>query len=443
MAAKREMWGSRFGFIMAAAGSAVGLGNIWSFPFKTGENGGGAFLILYLIFIAVFGLSVVIAEMVIGRTAQKNPVGAFRALGGKAWPLVGYLGVFTGFVILSFYIVVAGWTIAYIGFMASGALSNPDATVLTDTFTGFIGGGVTPIVLAGVFMVATAAVVLGGIGGGIERASKLLMPLLFGLLLVMVVRSLTLDGAGAGLRFFLVPDWSKVSGDTFTAAIGQAFFSLSLGMGALVTYGSYLGRDTNIGSSAGIIVLLDTLVAVLAGLMVLPAVFAYGLDAAAGPGLSFITLPAVFAAMPGGMIFGVVFFTLLFVAALTSAVSLLEVVVTYLIDETRLTRTQATVFAALVCFVLGIPSSLSQGAMDITVFGRSFLDAADFLATNLLLPLGGLLTAVFVGWVLGPRAVAALTNNGTTGTALAPIWLWVVRVVAPLGIGWVLITGLL
>ena len=440
--AGREQWGSRFGFIMAAAGSAVGLGNIWGFPFQAGSNGGGAFLILYLVFIAVFGLSVVMAEMTMGRMTRLNPAGAFRKLGGGAWPVVGYIGVFTGFVILSFYIVIAGWTIAYMWFMLSGALATPDAEVLTGTFTGLIGSGANPIVLAAVFMVLTAGVVIGGIGGGIERASKVLMPLLFLLLIAMVVRSVTLDGAGEGIRFFLVPDWSKVTGATVTAALGQAFFSLSLGMGALITYGSYLNKQISIPGSAAIVVSLDTSVAVLAGFMVLPAVFAYGLNPGEGPGLSFITLPAVFAEMPAGAVFGFVFFALLFVAALTSAVSLLEVVVTYLVDETPLGRKGATLVAAVVCFLLGIPSSLSQGAAEITVFGMSFLDAMVWLAFNLLLPLGGMLTALFVGWKLARRAVEAAAPEGAGGFALGGAWLFVLRFIAPIGIAWVLIKGL-
>ncbi|MCK5858687.1 MAG: sodium-dependent transporter [Abyssibacter sp.] len=442
MAAAREHWGSRFGFIMAAAGSAVGLGNIWKFPYETGANGGGAFLLLYLLFIVVFGASLILAEMVLGRASGQNPVGAFRSLGGGRWPLVGYLGVFTGFVILSFYIVIAGWTIAYMGFMLDGSLISGDAESIGAKFSAFISGGATPVLLAGLFMVATVIVVLGGIGKGIERASKLLMPVLFVLLLVLIARSVSLPGAGEGLRFFLVPDWSKVDGGTFTSAIGQAFFSLSLGMGALITYGSYLPKTTPMPGSAAIIVGLDTLVALLAGFMILPAVFAYGLDPAAGPGLTFVTLPVVFSQMPAGAIFGFVFFALLFVAALTSAVSLLEVVVTYLVDETRLTRRPAALIAGCICFGLGVPSSLSQGAVDIQIFGMDFLTAAASL-TDLLLPIGGLCTALFVGWKLGPKSVALVTNNGTQRFALATVWLFILRFVAPIGIAYVLISGML
>ncbi|MGJ8670010.1 MAG: sodium-dependent transporter [Oceanococcus sp.] len=437
----REHWGSRFGFVMAAAGSAVGLGNIWKFPYVTGENGGGAFLLLYLAFILVFGVSLVMAEMAIGRMTQKNPVGAFKQLAGGAWPLVGYLGVATGFIILSFYIVIAGWTVAYMVFMLSGELATTDSAEIAHVFTNLIGGSFWPLVLAAIFLLTTCGVVIGGIGRGIERASRLLMPALFIMLLVLVGRAVTLDGAGEGLAFYLVPDFSKVTGSTFTAAIGQAFFSLSLGMGALITYGSYLSKTERLPGAAFMVVGLDTLVAVLAGLMILPAVFAYGLDPGAGPGLTFITLPVVFAQMPAGTIFGFVFFALLFVAALTSAVSLLEVVVTWLVDEQNMGRGAAVAVAASVCMLLAIPSALSQGAVDGFVFGgKSFLDWAAQL-TDILLPLGGLLTALFVGWVMGPRIVDEITNHGEVPFPLAKLWLFICRIIAPLGIAWVLIAG--
>lgn len=442
MAETREHWGSRFGFIMAAAGSAVGLGNIWKFPYVTGENGGGAFLIIYIAFVFVFGLSLVMAELVLGRTTQKNPVGAFKQLAGSAWPLVGMLGIFTGFVILSFYIVVAGWTLAYIGFMTTGQLATDDPAALGKAFGAFIGEGSAPVVYAGIFMLLNAVMVIGGIGKGIERMSKLLMPVLFVLLLILVVRSLTLPGASQGIAFYLTPNFSAVTAHTWTAAIGQAFFSLSLGMGALITYGSYMTRDQSIPTSAVSVVALDTTVAILAGLLIFPAVFAFGFDTSSGPGLAFITLPAVFASMPGGEFFGILFFTLLALAALTSSVSLLEVVVTYLIDEWHLTRRNATIAAALACFAVGIPSALSQGASDIFVIhGTPFLDwMVQF--TNFLLPLGGLFIALFVGWKMGPAAIAAATNGGEAKFPFASAWVWVLRIVAPIGIAWVLLQPL-
>lgn len=442
MTGTRENWGTRFGFIMAAAGSAVGLGNIWRFPYTTGEQGGGAFLLLYLGFILLFGLAVVIAELVMGRTSQRNPVGAFTKLGGKQWAPVGMMGVIAGFTILSFYIVVAGWTLAYIFLMSQGSLNDSSAENLEKVFTNFITNPIDPILYATVFMGLCAIVVAGGIGKGIERASKLFMPILFAILIVLVVRSVTLPGAEAGIRFFLVPDWGKVSSETITAAIGQAFFSLSLGMGALITYGSYMPKQHNLPADALLVVLLDTGVALLAGFVILPAVFAAGLNPSAGPGLTFITLPAVFAEIPGGQFFGILFFVLLAIAALTSAVSLLEVVVAYFVDEHKISRKKATIGVSAICLGLGIPSSLSLGVWDFKLLDKGFMDWMEYLSVNILLPTGALLTALFVGWKMGPKAIQAVTNEGQLNIPSMRLWVFVLRFVAPLGILWVLISGL-
>ena len=440
----RENWGSRFGFIMAAAGSAVGLGNIWRFPYTTGENGGGAFLLIYLAIIFGFGLAVVMAEMLIGRTAQKNPVGAFKQLGGKAWPLVGYMGVLTGFIITSFYVVVAGWCLAYVGFMATGSVATADPDVLGGTFTDFISSTTSPLVYALAFMGIVVAVLLGGIASGIERANKILMPALFVLLLLLVARSVTLDGAAEGLRFYLVPDWSKVTLETFREAVAQAFFSISLGMGTMITYGSYLSLKENIPTSAATVVLLDSSVAILAGLMIIPAVFAAGLNPSAGPGLTFITLPAVFASMPAGTFFGVLFFVLLSIAALTSAVSILEPMIAYFVDEHKLNRRKVVFGVCAVCFGLGIPASLSLGVMSgIKFFGLNWFDLMDTLANNILLPLGGFFVSLFAGWFWGPRALQAMSNDGTINQPWAPIWLFVVRFIAPISIAWILASSLI
>jgi neurotransmitter:Na+ symporter, NSS family len=444
MQGTREHWGSRFGFIMAAAGSAVGLGNIWRFPYTTGQNGGGAFLLIYFGIIIAFGISVVMAEMLIGRSAQRNPVGAFRVLGGRGWPLVGYFGVCTGFVILSFYIVVAGWTLAYIVHMARGALHTSDAAALGQIFGDFVASPLEPLGYAAAFMALTAWVVLGGINKGIERANKILMPLLFVLLLVLVVRAVTLPGAMAGVRFYLTPDWSAVGPDTFFAAISQAFFSLSIGMGTMLTYGSYLSLRENLPSSALTVGLVDSTAAFLSGLMVLPAVFAFGFAPNAGPGLTFITLPAVFSAMPFGDLFGVLFFLLLAIAALTSAVSILEPLVSYTVDEHGISRRRVVIGAAIVCFLLGVPASLSFGVMaELTVFGKNWFDLMDFLANNLMLPIGGLGTALFVGWAWRAPALRALSNEGQLHQPWAPVWLFILRYLAPAGILWILISALI
>ncbi|MBI2383813.1 MAG: sodium-dependent transporter [Gammaproteobacteria bacterium] len=439
----RENWGSRFGFIMAAAGSAIGLGNIWRFPYMTGSNGGGAFLLIYLGIVIGFGLSLLMAEMVLGRTTQKNPVGAFRALGGGAWPAVGYLGVLTGFVILSFYIVVAGWTLAYIAHMATGALSAPGLDY-GKIFGDFVASPVEPVVYAGVFMALTCWIVVGGISKGIERWNKVLMPALFVILLILVARALTLPGAAKGVAFYLVPDFSKVTAQTFYDAISQAFFSLSIGMGTMLTYGSYLSKDENLPSATLTVALLDTAAAFLAGLMIIPAVFAFGLNPSAGPGLTFITLPAVFAAMPLGAPFGVLFFALLAIAALTSAISILEPMIAYLVDEHSLPRRGMTIVASVVCFALGIPASLSFGAWSgFTVGGKTWFDLMDFMANNLMLPVGGLCTALFIGWFWSREARHHLSNEGRLAQPWAPLWTFVLRFVAPLGILWIMLAAFL
>jgi neurotransmitter:Na+ symporter, NSS family len=432
----RENWGSRFGFIMAASGSAIGLGNIWRFPYITGQNGGSAFILIYLAIVLFFGLSLVMAEMVIGRTTQRNPVGAFRALGGGRWPLVGYMGVFTGFVILSFYIVVAGWTLAYMFFMGSGAIDSTSAEFLTQNFQSFVGGGLAPIACAGLFMALTALIVVGGVAKGIEASNKILMPALFVILLVLLARSVTLPGAERGLQFILVPDFSKVTAQTFIDAISQAFFSLSIGMGTMLTYGSYLSRKENLPTATLSVVSLDAFAAILAVFMVL--------SPSAGPGLTFITLPAVFSAMPMGGFFGVLFFALLSIAALTSAISILEPMVAYVVDEHGISRRKTVIVAALVCFALSIPASMSFGAWaGFTIGGRNWFDLMDFLANSILLPLGGLLTALFVGWKWAGPAVHQLSNEGALRLPWTPVWLFILRFLAPLGILWIAASALL
>jgi NSS family neurotransmitter:Na+ symporter len=444
MSGAREHWGSRLGFIMASAGSAVGLGNVWKFPYMAGSNGGGAFLVIYLGCVLFFGLSLVMAELAIGRTTQLNPVGAFRKLAGRRWSVVGGLGVATAFIILSFYIVVAGWTLAYVVFMAEGTFGGLNVDQNTTIFTGFVSAPVQPLIYAAVFTVLMIGVVLGGVASGIERASKWLMPLLFILLIVLAVRAVTLPGAGEGLAFYLSPDWSKVTAGTWGGAVSQAFFSLSLGMGAMLTYGSYMSKEQNLPRDASLVVGLDTLVALLAGLVILPAVFSAGFEPGAGPGLTFMTLPAVFAAMPAGTLFGIAFFVLLAIAALTSAVSLLEVVVSYFVDDKGLSRPAATIGAGMVIFIIGIPVSLSMGVWsDVTIAGKGFLDLADFITSSVMMPIGGLFIALFVGWFMGPRAIEALKSHPDQSLALAGLWLFILRFVAPLGIAWILIQGLI
>jgi len=329
-------------------------------------------------------------------------------------------------------------------FTVDGALSNPDAEALNAVIEQLTGSSWMPLLYAGLFMSLNVIVIIGGIGKGIERASKILMPLLLLILLALVARAVTLPGAAEGIEFFLVPDFSKVTGSTFTDAIGQASFSLSLGMGAMLTYGSYMSKERNLPVDAAAVVTLDTFIAVLAGFMVLPAMFAAGMEpGSGGVGTTFKVLPAVFDAMPGGTLFGLGFFLLLGVAALTSSVSLLETVVCYFVDEHGASRRNATIGSAVVCFLLAIPASLSFGLLsDVTIFGMTFFALMDFLSFSITLPLGGLLTALCVGWVLGPRAVRAISNEGQISTPWAGLWLFMLRFVAPVGIGWILVQGL-
>jgi NSS family neurotransmitter:Na+ symporter len=427
---------------MAAAGSAIGLGNIWRFPYITGKFGGAAFVLIYLAVVLIIGMSVMLAEFVIGRNAQSDAVGSFRKLGGGAWPLVGWMGFFCGFVILSYYAVIAGWTVAYMFKSLGGLMSEAAAGKAGDVFGAFVSDPVQSIAYHVVVMAITTGIIYKGISGGIEKCCKILMPALFVILLVLIVRSVTLPGAGAGLEFYLKPDFSKLTSEAILAAVGQGFFSLSLGMGCMITYGSYLSKKEYLPSIARTVVLLDTSVAILAGFVIFPAVFAFGIEPGAGPGLTFVTLPAVFAKMPMGAIFSFAFFLLLFIAALTSAISLLEVVVTYCIDQLRWNRAKAAIIMGTAIALLGIPSALSVGGHIPQVAGKDFLDAADFITNNVIMPLGGIFISVFVGWIWADGAKAEITDNGKLAFPFYTVWLWICRVVAPVSIAWIFITGL-
>jgi NSS family neurotransmitter:Na+ symporter len=445
----REQWGSRLGFVLAAAGSAIGLGNIWRFPFKAGENGGAAFVVVYLVCIALICLPYLFAELALGRNSQKNPVGAIEAIKkGTPWTLVGGLCVLTGFFILSYYGVVAGWAFGYI----FKGLVAPDVESAT-FFSEFIADPMRVLPLTGVFMLITIGVVYGGVEEGIERWTKVLMPILLVLMLVVIFRAVTLPGAGEGLEFFLNPDFSQIDGTVVLEALGQAFFSLSLGMGAMITYGSYLPKRENLLISGGYVALFDTAIALLAGLMIFPAVFAMGQDPGEGAALVFVTLPGVFDAMPLGTFIGTLFFILLSIAALTSMVSLLEVVISYFVDETDWTRESIVWVMGGLIFLFGIPSGLSQGAVPFLsdmswlvgdqIFGEApaFLDILDFIWGNISLALGALLISVFVGWVWGTgRAVEELQQGDEdlfTGTFVST-WIFFLKYVCPVVIAAIL-----
>ncbi|HDQ02990.1 MAG TPA: sodium-dependent transporter [Deltaproteobacteria bacterium] len=429
----REHWASRAGFILAAAGSAVGLGNIWRFPYMTGEHGGAAFIIIYLIAIFLIGYPLIVNEMVLGRVTQRNPVGAFKALAPKTpWWLVGALGVFTGFVILSYYAVVAGWSLAYV---YKVVIATRTAGIdHTDVFVGHISSLWEPIGWQALFMTLTVGIIAAGVVKGIQRWATILMPVLFIILVMLILRAVTLPGAGEGVAYYMKPDFGEVTGRTLLGAISQAFFSLSLGMGVLITYGSYLSPKDELPANAMCVVGIDTGIALLAGFAIFPAVFALGFQAGAGPGLVFITLPAVFAQMPLGIFFGILFFLLLSIAALTSAISLLEVVTAWLIDEKGWHRKNAAICMGLVIFIVGLPATLGYSALGGFSFpglGTDLLDTYDWFANSIFLPLGGLLAAIFAGYIWGTRKAIEEANKGRTVFALGNWWGFLIRYVVP------------
>ncbi|KMN34222.1 MULTISPECIES: sodium-dependent transporter [Chromobacterium] len=437
----RSQWGSRLGFILAAAGSAIGLGAIWKFPYVAATNGGGAFLFIYLGICLTLGLALMLSEMALGRASKAGAVGAFRQLAGGAWPIIGYMSVLVCFLILAFYSVVGGWTIAYIVKALGGSIMTSDAKVLGGIFSGFISDPLQPIAYHAGFALLTLWVVAGGVQKGIENLSKFLMPALFVLMLVLIARGLTLPGAWEGVKYFVAPDFSKVSAAMLVDALGLAFFSLSLGLGIMITYGSYVSKESNLLGSALWVILLTVATCFLAGLMVLPAVFAFGFDPSAGPGLTFITMPAVFAHLPLGQLFAVMFFCLLLLAALTSSVSLLEVVTSFAIDEFGLKRGQAAWVMTLGIFLLGIPASLSLGVWsEYQLFGMGFFDLLDYLTSKLLMPLGELLLALFVGWKAWPVVRRELAGDGA-GRRMR-LMRGFCMAMAPALIGWIMVASL-
>lgn len=430
--APREQWGSRLGFTLAAVGSAVGLGNVWRFPYVVGENGGAAFLLMYLLVLVVMGFPVMIAELAIGRRAQSDAVGAFDVLApGRPWVLAGYLSLGAAYLILSYYAVIGGWVGRYlVGYVTGEALAVPPAD-FGAFFERFISGTVPPLAWAFGFMAITTLIVLSGVRRGIERANQVLMPLLAFLLVAMAVYALTLPGASEGLSFLLTPDWSAFAqGEAYVAAVGQAFFSLSLGMGALLTYGSYLPRSARLHGEAARIVALDFAIALVAGMVIFPAVFSFAIDPATGPTLVFVVLPGIFELMPGGGLVGLAFFVLLAAAALSSGVSLMEVVVAYAMRRLRWSRRTSALVAAATIFAISALPSLGYGVLSsVRLFGNTILDGMDLAAAQVMLPLGGLVFALFVGWAWGPAV--ALEESGFRRAWLGRTWLILLRWVTP------------
>ena len=401
MSNQREQWGSKLGFILAASGSAVGIGNIWKYPHMAGQNGGAAFTVVYLVCILVVGLSIVIAEFVIGRRTQLSPVGAFETLAPKTnWKWVGFLGVASAFVILSFYGVVGGWIMKYIIISVTGGFKElaGDPAAASSVFNNFITGTWSPIFFQVIFMTVCIWVIVNGVKGGIEKWSKIMMPLIIILLGALAVRGMTLPGGMEGISFLFKPRFEDLTASSVVLALGHSFFTLSLGMGTMITYGSYLGRKQNLLNSALWVIALDTAIAMLAGVAIFTTVFALGANPAEGPGLIFVVLPSVFPQLDAGTLWGTLFFFLLFMAALTSAISILEVVTAYFIDQKGWTRKKATIRFGLVITIVGAFCSFSLGGgINITEFlGMSFFDFMDYLSSKYMLPIGGMLTAIFV-----------------------------------------------
>ena len=443
---KRDGFGSKLGIIAAAAGSAIGLGNIYRFPCELGENGGAAFLLIYLLVVIFLGIPVMLSELVIGRRSQSNSVGAFKQLAPKTiWPIVGYIGVLCGFLIFAFYSTVSGWTLEYIVKSVTNSFQGKDLVTIEQEFTAFHDMGWRNVMWQGVFIFLTGFVVFKGVQNGIERYAKILMPLLLVILVVLAIRSMTLSGAKEGLAFLFHPDFSKITGKVLISALGQGFFSLSLGMGVLITYGSYVKKSDNLTSTAFSVVLADTAIAILAGLVIFPAAFSFGVKPEAGMGLVFNTLPMLFNQITGGYWFCLIFFVLLAIAALTSTISLLEVLVAYISEELHLKRQWATVAACAGTMLLGAFASLSlMSNTSFAIGGIPVFDLMDFVSSNILLPVGGVLIVIFVGWYLGKQKFfEEVTNNGAIKASLKKIIFFIIKYLAPVAIAIVFISGLI
>ena len=428
-------WSSRWAFVLAAAGSAVGLGNIWKFPYIAGQNGGGAFVLVYLICIAVIGIPIMMAEVMIGRRGRQSPINTMISLSEDAgrnryWSMLGWSGVIAGFLILSYYSVIAGWGLAYVFRAAIGMFSGADADQVEGIFKDFLASPERLLAWHTIFMVMTMVVVGRGVRSGLEQAVRFLMPALFVLLLIMVGYAMSTDFFSKGLAFLFEPDFSKLSRDSVLIAMGHAFFTLSLGMGAIMIYGSYMPERVSIAKTTFLIAGADTVVALMAGMAIFPIVFANQLEPSAGPGLIFVTLPVAFGKMPAGSLFGAIFFTLVVFAAWTSSISLIEPAVTWLVENHNMRRLTACVWSGILSWVLGIGTVLSFNLWsEDKIFGKTFFDLLDYLTANIMLPLGGLFIAIFAAWVMREadvREELAVVNR--FGYAL---WRFVVRFVTP------------
>lgn len=433
------MWSSRLMFILAAAGSAVGLGNIWRFPYLAGENGGGVFVLAYLVCIGFIGLPILISEILLGRAGRQSPIGAMVALAdsvgvSRRWSVIGWMGALAGFMILSFYGVIAGWAMAYVPSTLSGTFVSISAIEAERSFEAFISDPWQVVGWQSLFMLLTIFIAARGVGRGLETTVRYLMPALFGLLILLLVYSAVTTGEFiAGLTFLFQPDFSRFNTDSLITAMGQAFFTLSLGMGAIMAYGAYMPKGSSIVGTATTIALLDTTVALMSGMVIFPLVFANGLESSAGPGLMFITLPIAFGQMAGGQIFGTLFFVLVTFAAITSSISLLEPAVAWVVEKTKLGRVRSAMLVGVIAWALGLGSAFSFNiGSDWTIAnGMTFFDTMDYVSNNILLPLGGILIAVFASWRLGQDQ---LLNEMSEDRAWIPVWRFLTRFLAPAGV---------
>ena len=438
-------WSSRWIFILAATGAAVGLGNIWKFPYLTGQNGGSAFVLVYVLCVGALGIPLMMAEILLGRRGRSTPIRSMQVLAEETnttqwWQIIGWSGTLAGMLILSYYSVIGGWTLAYIFKSGAGTFSGTSSQFAADTFNNFIESGTTLFVWHTVFMILTMTIVAGGVKGGLERAIQFLMPTLFLLLLLMVAYSMTTGFFGKGLEFLFTPDFSKLTGASMLTAMGQAFFSLSLGMGTIMIYGSYVPKNTSIASTSIIIGLADTLVALLAGMAIFPIVFANNMEPGSGPGLIFQTLPVAFGNMPGGLAFGSLFFILLLVAAWTSSISLIEPLVTWLIETFGLSRITASLYSGFTTWLIGLGTVWSfNWWAEIKFFGLTFFDLLDFVTSNLMLPLGGILIALFAGWLM--KAESTQSELNIHHPSLYVAWQSLVRYIAPIAVFIVLLNA--
>ncbi|WP_374187331.1 sodium-dependent transporter [Priestia aryabhattai] len=429
---QNEQWTSKLGFILASAGSAIGIGAIWKLPYVAGTSGGGAFFLLFILFTAIIGLPLLLAEFVLGRHTQKEAIRAYDAVApGSLWKGIGYLGVITCFILLSFYSVVGGWILQYIFASVKGQLNG--VSDYGSLFNSTIANPTSAVISQFVFLLLTIVVVARGIQNGIEKANKILMPALFILFIIIIIRSLTLDGAMEGVSFFLYPDFSKLTSQTILFAMGQAFFSLSVGVSVMVTYSSYLSKQQNLPKSAISISALNILISLLAGLAIFPAVFSMGVKPTEGPGLLFIVLPSIFEQLPFGIVFQTFFLALFLFATLTSAFSMLEIIVASLAKGEQHKRIKLSWISGLLIFVVGIPSALSYGLLsDVSIFGKSIFDAFDFLVSNILMPLGALLIAIFVPWKMKKDVLIEEFKHGSANVKRwFSLWLLAIRYIAP------------